>query len=59
MGWGRRLSHWRGFRGDGGGGDLGGDGGRRGLSDGRATGVEKDFWRFNVLVLGSASQNAV
>ena len=50
MGWGRRLSRWRGFR---------GDGGRRGLSDGRATGVEKDFWRFNVLMLGSASQNAV
>lgn len=24
-----------------------------------ATGVEKDFWRFNVLMLGSASQNAV
>ena len=42
MGWGRRLSRWRGFRGDG-----------------RATGVEKDFWRFNVLMLGSASQNAV
>ena len=52
MGWGRRLSRWRGFRGDEGGGG-------RGWRDGRATGVEKDFWRFNVLMLGSASQNAV
>ena len=50
MGGGRRVSRWRGFR---------GDGGRRGLSDGRVTGVEKDFWSFNVLMLGSASQNAV
>ena len=32
-----------------------GDGGERW----GATGVEKDFWRFNVLMLGSASQNAV